>query len=77
MTLGREGVAVFRTFSNQSMAPEWPLHTGDPARIPAVGDVDGRNLGLKMLPVMDRWLWAYKADGDAHERQLSGATEVQ
>ena len=60
LALGREGVAVFRTFSNQSMAPEWPLHTGDPARIPAVCDVDGRNPGLKTLPVMDRWLLAYR-----------------
>ena len=26
----------------------------------AVGDADGRNPGLKTLPVMDRWLLAYR-----------------
>ena len=45
----REGggrvAAELHALIDQSVAPGSPLHPGDPARIPAAGDADGRNPG--------------------------------
>ena len=53
-----------------------PLHPGDSARIPAAGDLAGAIPG-KAAAGNGQVVVGIKADGDAHERQLSGTTEVQ